>query len=80
MSVDTEIEFLTYFPRYFHSFLGCIETAFYFHVFHHMFHYSDGRVTEETASLIKGLLVLSPRKRITASEILITLERTMNMW
>lgn len=41
---------------------------------------SDGRVSEETATLIRGLLVLSPRKRVTAKEVLMSVERAMNMW
>jgi len=41
---------------------------------------SDDRVSEETATLIRGLLVLSPHKRMTANEVLITLERIMSIW
>eukprot|EP00794_Sanderia_malayensis_P000540 gene540-1192_t len=41
---------------------------------------NDGRVTDETANLIRNLLVLNPCKRITAGNVLIKLERTMNMW
>ena len=45
-----------------------------------LFIFSDDRVSEETATLIRGLLVLSPHKRMTANEVLITLERIMSIW
>jgi hypothetical protein len=41
---------------------------------------SDGRVTSSTTKLIQTLLVLDPKKRLTASQVLSVLSETMRKW
>ncbi|CAB3987106.1 serine threonine- kinase 40 [Paramuricea clavata] len=41
---------------------------------------SDGRVTSSTTKLIQTLLVLDPKKRLTASQVLSVLSETMTKW
>ena len=45
-----------------------------------IFLYSDGRVTSSTTKLIQTLLVLDPKKRLTASQVLSVLSETMRKW
>lgn len=42
--------------------------------------FSDGRVSDNTKSLIGLLLMLDPQKRLTASGVLDFLRNTMTAW
>ncbi|XP_072018785.1 serine/threonine-protein kinase 40-like [Amphiura filiformis] len=41
---------------------------------------NDGRVSENTISLIRNLLVLDPAQRMTATQVLESLSHTLSMW
>ena len=40
----------------------------------------DGRVSEDTKSLIRKLLIVDPARRMTASQVRESLESTINIW
>ncbi|XP_071955460.1 serine/threonine-protein kinase 40-like [Antedon mediterranea] len=41
---------------------------------------NDGRVSESNCALIRGLLVLDPTRRLTASQVLDALSNTLSIW
>ncbi|XP_033124603.1 serine/threonine-protein kinase ppk1-like [Anneissia japonica] len=41
---------------------------------------NDGRVSESNCALIRGLLVLDPARRLTASQVLDALSNTLSVW
>ena len=45
-----------------------------------IFMFSDGRVTESVQGIIRGLLVLDPMKRLTASQLVDALSTAVALW